>query len=604
MKEVDADNEALEPLASTASHHEDFDDGSEPFPNLPTESASEEVVTFAKTFRLQHKLDVLQKAALLIQGDVPFRQIPDIAKSEIQALQNEVEHKWRQPARMFLTIAVTALGAMGQGWAQTSMNGANLYFPKAFGIDADTRRNNLILGLINSGIYLSNGLLGAWLVAPLNRRLGRRGAVFSATLVSCLTNIGGALAQNWQQLLCFRLVLGCALGIISSTLNVFAAECVPAVIRGGLAVSWQAVCAFGIFVGFVANVAVYDFGPNTWRFQLAGPFLSTLPLLVLIYMCPESPAWRIKHGARYDLAYQSLSKLRNTELQAARDLYLSFLRRSSKPDDNDLSYFQQIADLFTIPRIRRATMGAYTVMIAQQLCGINIISFYSSTIFADANFSTFGALMASTVFGFVNFVGAFPAIWAMDTLGRRSLLLLTLPFMALTMLAAGLAYSIPPDHPAHFGLLATMIYLFCAEYSPGMGPVPAAYAAEVFPLSHREIGMSSAVAVTNIWASALSLTFPQMLSILGSQGAFTLYAALNVVALILVFLFVPETRLKTLDELDGVFSVGTRRFIRYQVTEYLPWWTRRYVLRHEKAELLPLEVDSEYRELDQEDEPL
>lgn len=135
-----------------------------------------------------------------------------------------------------------------------------------------------------------------------------------------------------------------------------------------------------------------------------------------------------------------------------------------------------------------------------------------------------------------------------------------------------------------------------------MGPVPAAYSAEVFPLSHREIGMSSAVAVTNLWASALSLTFPALLSVLGSQGAFTLYAALNVVAFVLVFLFVPETRLKTLDELDVVFSVSTRRFVRYQVMEYLPWWTRRYLLRQRKAELNPLEMEEEYSVLEQEDD--
>ena len=80
-----------------------------------------------------------------------------------------------------------------------------------------------------------------------------------------------------------------------------------------------------------------------------------------------------------------------------------------------------------------------------------------------------GALVASCVFGFVNFIGAFPAIWSMDSLGRRSLLLLTLPLMALTMLFAGLSFSIPPENAAHFGLLATLIYLFCALYSPGMG---------------------------------------------------------------------------------------------------------------------------------------
>jgi hypothetical protein len=174
--------------------------------------------------------------------------------------------------------------------------------------------------------------------------------------------------------------------------------------------------------------------------------------------------------------------------------------------------------------------------------------------------------------------------------------------MALTMLAAGLSFSVPNENPAHLWLLATMIYLFCAEYSPGMGPVPAAYTAEVFPLSHREIGVSSAVAMTNIWAAVLSLTFPALLSTLGSQNAFVLYALLNVIALGLVFLFVPETRLKTLQELDEVFSVPTRRFVRYQVTEYLPWWVRRYVLRQKKIELKPLESSGVYQELDQDEE--
>jgi MFS family permease len=78
-------------------------------------------------------------------------------------------------------------------------------------------------------------------------------------------------------------------------------------------------------------------------------------------------------------------------------------------------------------------------------------------------------LLASCVFGFLNFVGAFPAVWTMDTLGRRSLLLLTLPVMALTMFATGLSFNIPADNPAHFGLLVTLIYAFCLEYSPGMG---------------------------------------------------------------------------------------------------------------------------------------
>jgi MFS family permease len=92
-----------------------------------------------------------------------------------------------------------------------------------------------------------------------------------------------------------------------------------------------------------------------------------------------------------------------------------------------------------------------------------------SQIFSESGFSIFGALLASCIFGFVNFIGAFPAVWTMDTFGRRSLLLLTLPLMAVTLLAAGLTFNISTENPLHLGLLAILIYLFCAEYSPGMG---------------------------------------------------------------------------------------------------------------------------------------
>ena len=325
----------------------------------------------------------------------------------------------------------------------------------------------------------------------------------------------------------------------------------------------------------------------------------------MLHMCPESPAWYLKHGDRYDLAFLSLGRLRNTELQAAKELYSTYHQQLVKKkitDRKEISFSRRILDLFVVPRIRRATTASYVVMLSQQLCGINIVAFFSSTIFFDAGFSSFGALLASCVFGFINFLGAFPAVWTMDSLGRRSLLLLTLPVMAVTLLATGLSFNISTENPLHFGLLTTLIYLFCALYSPGMGPVPNTYSAEVFPLSHREIGMSFAVATANFWATILSLTFPQILTTLKSQGAFALYAGLNVLAVVLVFLFLPETRLKSLEELDDVFSIPTRTFVKYQLTEYLPWFVKRYILRQKEAELRPLTSGEEYRELGQDED--
>lgn len=105
------------------------------------------------------------------------------------------------------------------------------------------------------------------------------------------------------------------------------------------------------------------------------------------------------------------------------------------------------------------------------------------------------------------------------------------------------------------------------------------YSAEVFPLSHREIGMSWAVATNNFWASILSLTFPRMLIAMSATGAFGFYAGLNLVALFLIFSFVPETKQKTLEELDYVFSVPNRRHIAFGFKEVVPWFVKRYVLR-------------------------
>lgn len=96
---------------------------------------------------------------MVLQGDVSLDRIDNLTHTELQALQNEVQRKWQQPKMLYFTILVCSIAAIEQGWAQTGMNGANLTFPKAFGIDSNSRHDNFIVGLINSGIYLSAGLV-------------------------------------------------------------------------------------------------------------------------------------------------------------------------------------------------------------------------------------------------------------------------------------------------------------------------------------------------------------------------------------------------------------------------------------------------------------
>ena len=215
----------------------------------------------------------------------------------------------------------------------------------------------------------------------------------------------------------------------------------------------------------------------------------------------------------YTKAFNSFCRLRNSELQAARDLY--YVHRQLVEEMEVLkgsNYFSRFLELFTIPRVRRATLASFVVMIAQQMCGINVIAFYSSTVFSQAGYTDKQALLASWGFGLVNWLFAFPAIWTIDTFGRRNLLLFTFPNMAWTLLAAGFCFFISDTSRARVGLVALFVFLFAGElimsffvhffspdvddepsypafYSPGEGPVPFTYSAEVFPLTHREMGM-------------------------------------------------------------------------------------------------------------------
>lgn len=423
---------------------------------------------------------------------------------------------------------------------------------------------------------------------PLNNYFGRRGTIFFSAMFCFLPVIGSAVAQSWRQLFVTRILLGIGMGAKASTVPIFAAENCPAIIRGGLVMSWQMWTAFGIFLGFCANLAVYDVVPIGWRLQLGSAMIPAIPLLIGVYFCPESPRWYIKKGRHAD-AYRSLLRLRNTPLQAARDLYNIHVQLIAEADIIGRSnYVTRFIELWTIPRVRRACAASSIVMLAQQMCGINIVAFYSSTVFYQAGASNLKALLASFGFGLVNFVFAWPAVWTIDTWGRRNLLIFTFPNMAWCLLAVAGSFTIDQNNPAHLGLIVFFIYLFAAFYSPGEGPVPFTYSAEVFPLSHREVGMSWAVATCLFWAAVLSITFPRILRAFHPVGAFCFYAGLNLTAWVLIFLFVPETKQRTLEELDYVFAVPTRTHARYQVTKALPWWFKRWVLFRKSAVLEPL----------------
>lgn len=159
-----------------------------------------------------------------------------------------------------------------------------------------------------------------WISDPLNDLIGRRGTIFVGAVFSLLAPIGSAVTQHWGQLIATRILLGIGMGLKEVTVPVFAAENAPTIIRGALVMTWQLWTAFGIFLGFSANLAVKDAGSIAWRLQLGSAFIPAVPLVIGIYFTPESPRWLLKKN-RHAKAYKSLVRLRNCPLQAARDLY-------------------------------------------------------------------------------------------------------------------------------------------------------------------------------------------------------------------------------------------------------------------------------------------
>lgn len=209
----------------------------------------------------------------------------------------------------------------------------------------------------------------------MNHYLGRKGTIFIAAVFSLIAPIGAALTQRWEELVACRVLLGIGMGLKEVTVPVYSAENAPTSIRGGLVMSWQLWTAFGIFLGTCANLAVVNTGDIAWRLQLGSAFIPAVPLILGIWFCPESPRWLVIKG-KHRQAYESLLRLRNSSLQAARDLYMIHAQLIMEQEILDGSGFSKnnnilvrFLELFTVPRLRRAVQASGIVMIAQQMCG-------------------------------------------------------------------------------------------------------------------------------------------------------------------------------------------------------------------------------------------
>ncbi|KAL8317762.1 hypothetical protein RB597_001263 [Gaeumannomyces tritici] len=522
-----------------------------PLMGMSDQEVLDDADRFVEDKGLTEHREAFRKGALLakvLNQDNGFERIDIVSEEEKATLRREVSNRWHQPFMLYFLSALCAGSAIVQGMDQTAVNGAQEFYFKTFDIGEDQLE---LRGLLNGAPYLCSALIGCWTNPILNKWTGRRGTIFISCFISAITGFWMAAADSWYNLLIARFALGFAIGAKSSTTPVYSAESTPKSIRGALTMMWQMWTAFGIMLGFVASVAFQhaDFpGENSqWRWMLASTSIPPLVVMAQVYFCPESPRCvdRYMEKGRFDKAFASVKRLRHLECQAARDMYHAYKLLEIEHQQREGRNIWK--EFFMVRRNRRAAQSSWFVMFMQQFCGVNVIAYYSTAIFQDAGASRSTALLASLGGGAINFVFAIPAIYTIDTFGRRNLLLTTFPLMALCLFFTGFSFLMPEETangektPARLGMIAAGIYIFMMVYSPGEGPVPFTYSAEAFPLHIRDIGMSSATATKNL----------------------------------------------TLEELDNVFGVSNRDHGKYYMDK-LPWYLRKHVLRQDADHFPPL----------------
>ncbi|RMJ12195.1 hypothetical protein CDV36_008143 [Fusarium kuroshium] len=508
-----------------------------------------DVDAFVEEKGLQEHREDFRKGALVAQVNNQagaFEQIDLLTEEEKDVLRKEETHRWHQPFALYFLCTLCAGSAIVQGMDQTTVNGAQEFYFKEFDINGVWMK-----GFTNGAPYLCSAVIGCWTSPILNKWTGRRGTIFISCLMSTVTGFWMAASTSLGNFLAARFMLGFAVGAKSSTTPVYSAESTPKNIRGALTMMWQA------------------------------------SLIPSVYFCPESPRWYMEKG-RFDKAYRSVRRLRFSGVQAARDMYYAYklleIERGEREGRNLLKEF------FTVRRNRRAAQSAWFCMFMQQFCGVNVIAYYSTSIFQNASYSLSDALLVSMGGGIINFLFAIPAIYTIDTFGRRNLLLVTFPLMAACLFFTAGTFQIDAGNiysQTRIGCITTGLYLFMAVYSPGLGPVPFTYSAEAFPLHVRDIGMASSTAITWGFNFIISLTWLPLTEKLTDTGGFCWYGAWNIFGWVVCYFFLPETKNLTLEELDNVFNVTNREHAGYY-SRKLPWYLKKYLLRQDVPPFPPL----------------
>jgi sugar porter (SP) family MFS transporter len=316
----------------------------------------------------------------------------------------------------------------------------------------------------------------------------------------------------------------------------YIAEVSPARIRGSLVSLNQMAIVTGILLAYFANWALAGIGPSNWRWMFASGALPSLIFIGLLLRVPESPRWLVKQN-RIAEASDILTKI-NGPRQAG--IEIQEIQQTIGMESGSLS------QLFH-PGLRKALVIGVSLAVLQQITGINAVLYYAPRIFEHAGFGRSSAILQSAIVGMVNLLVTLAALFLVDRVGRKRLLLLASSGMGLSLLLLGLAFYLNLfDGP----WVLIFILLYIAFFALAMGPVVWVVLSEIFPTRIR--GRAMSLATVCLWAAnfVVSLTFPILADRFNESFTFWIYALMCGVTFVFVRRLLPETKGKSLEQIE------------------------------------------------------
>jgi sugar porter (SP) family MFS transporter len=455
---------------------------------------------------------------------------------------------------VWLLAAVAALGGLLFGYDFVVIGGAKPFYEKFFQLQSQQ-----LVGWANSCARLGC-LLGSMLAGAAADRFGRKKLLIASAAIFAVSSVLTGWAPTFALFVVWRIAGGVAIGVASNVSPVYIAEVSPAPWRGRLVSMNQLAIVVGILAAQIVNWLIAEpvpagaaaetirlswNGQFGWRWMFTAVTAPSLVFFLGALLVPESPRWLAVRG-RKDRARRTLARIGG---EAYAEKALADVLSTAKAPERQGRWAELLA-----PRMRNALMIGVFLAVLQQWSGINVIFNYAEEIYRSAGYSVNDTLFNIVITGSINLVFTLAALGFVDRLGRRSLMLAGCAGVAFFHFLLGLSY--------HFGvkglpvLLCTLATIAC--FAMTLGPVTWVLISEIFP--NRIRGAAVSVSVSALWIACfvLTFTFPSLNAALGPAGTFWLYSGICVVGFLFVWRRVPETKGKTLEQIEGGYAgVGT-----------------------------------------------